>query len=266
MTTATPQPKMKISGAVARAILPWCLLFAAAKPLLSLGWPPPEWSTVFLQWLWFAVDDTSFVLPFAAFAGGVALKSTLGYSRRAFRAAVAVGVVTSSVSYSLGAWVAPTIEHSDLARFGAATADVRKFGPRTPVGVLRNLRSVEANPPDEYSLQAGAPERIPPNILRWELYLPASLAVFGLINVLLGVLAAELTVDLKRGQRRNALLAMGILGGAAFHVLQLLGAPTEPFLQSGSLRSGIAAAWAPLLLPFVESLLLVYLIRDRRYG
>ncbi len=265
MTMWPERSRIGASVAVARAVLPWLLLFVAARPLSSFRWPPFEWSGGLLRWLSFVLDDTAFVLPFLVFAGGVALRDTLGYSRQVIRAVVLLGVVASTGCYLLAAWAAPAVEHQVLVRLGAETETARQFGARTPVGVLRNLRFVEANPPDEYSLRVSSPHRFPPNVLRWELHLPPAMAVLGFINVVLGVIAAQLTIDLKRGRRRNARLAIGLLGAIAFLAFQRFAAPTEAFLQSGVLRSGIVAAWAPLSFPLAEGLLLIYLVRGRRW-
>ncbi len=265
MTMWPQRSKIRVSAAVAKAVLPWLLLFVAARPLSSFRWPPFEWSGGLLHWLSFVLDDTAFVLPFLVFAGGVALRDTLGYSRQVIRAVVFWGVVASTVCYLVAAWAAPAVEHQVLVRLGAETETARQFGARTPVGVLRNLRFVEANPPDEYSLRVSSPHRFPPNVLRWELHRPPAMAVFGFINVVLGVIAAQLTVDLKRGRRRNARVAIGLLSAIAFLALQRFAAPTETFLQSGVLRSGIVAAWAPLSFPLAEGFLLIYLVRGRRW-
>ncbi len=251
---------------VARAVLLWWVLLVGTKPLLSFRWPPYEWSGGLLRFLWTVVDDTGFVLPFLVFAGAVALRNQCGFSRRVLRAAVVLGLATGAVSYVLTAWVAPTVHDRALAVSGTETVDVRRFGPRTPVGIVRNLRFVEANPPGEYGLRVAEPERFPPNVLRWELHLPIAAALFSVINALLGVLAADLTIDLRRGNRRNARLAIGLLGGIAFLAVERLVEPTGLFLQSGELRSGILAAWIPLLVPVVGCSLLLYLVRGRRYG
>ena len=102
--TMWPQgSKGRVSATVARAVLPWLLLFVVAGPLASLRWPPFEWSGGLLRWLSFVLDDTAFVLPFLVFAGGVALRDTLGYSRQVIRAVVLVGVVASAGCYLLAA-------------------------------------------------------------------------------------------------------------------------------------------------------------------
>ena len=92
------------------------------------------------------------------------------------------------------------------------------------------------------------------------------MAVFGLVNVLLGTWSAALTVDLARGRRRNALLAIGVMGGMAFFACVVLASPIALFLRDGTMRSGVGAAWGPLLLPVVQAFLLMYLVRRRRYG
>ena len=251
---------------VAKPMLLWWLALVAAKPLLNFRWPPFEWSGGLLRFLWSIIDDTGFVLPFLVFAGAVALRNKCGFSRRVLRAVLVLGIATSAASYVLTAWVAPTIHDRDLALSGPEAADLRRFGPRTPVGILRNLRFVEANLPNQYSLRVAEPERFPPNVLRWELHLAVTTALFAIVNALLGVLAADLTVDLQRGKRRNARLAIGLMSGIAFLGIARLTEPTGPFLVSGELRSGVLAAWIPLLLPTAACLLLVYLVRSRRYG
>lgn len=264
--TMWPQgSRIRVSAAVARAVLPWLLLFVVAGPLSSLRWPPFEWSGGFLRWLSFVLDDSAFVLPFLVFAGGVALRDTLGYSRQVIRVIVLVGIVASAMCYLLSAWAAPAVAHRVLVRLGPETETARQFGARTPVGVLRNLRFVEANPPDEYTLRVSSPHRFPPNLLLWQLHRPPAMAVFGFINVVLGVIAAQLTIDLKRGRRRNARFAIGLLGAIAFLAFERFVEPTQAFLQSGALRSGIVAAWAPLSFPLAEGLLLFHLVRGRRW-
>ena len=260
------QKDQRLFPAIARAILPWCVLFVAASPLLQFRWPPYAWSGSFLRWAASTLNDLSLVFPFALFAAGGVIARKLGHSRRALRFALVAGLALGSVTYVTDAWLSPTVSHQYFASLGSATENVRQFGARTPVGELRNLRYVEENPPDQYSLSIESIERHPPNILRWRLHLPIVMGIFGLINVFLGLLAAELTVDLKRGVRRTALLGYGILGGIAFFAAVVLAAPIQPFLDNGEFRPGVPAAWLPLSVPLAEGLLLVYLTRSRRYG
>ena len=260
------QESQRLFAIIARAILPWCVLFVAAAPLLRFRWPPYEWSGSFLRWVNITLSDLALVFPFALFAAGVGLARKLGHSRPALRLALVAGLALGSVTYVTDAWLSPMVSHQYYASLGSATEDTRQFGAWTPVGMLRNLRFVEENPPDQYSLSIDSPERQPPNILHWRLHAPLSMAVFGLVNVFLGLLASELTVDLKRGARRTALLAIGVLGGIAFFLALGLSSPIQPFLRSGEFRSGVLTAWLPLSVPLAEGLVLVYLTRSRRYG
>lgn len=249
---------------VAGAMLPWLLLLVAGNLLLT--WPPLLGDPTPLGWIWLFTQQTAFLLPFLLFAVGVTLWRKLGYSRRVLRVGVLAGVSVVLASYLLGSWLAPELDDRNLARLGAEMEDTRRFGPPTPVGLARNLRFVEANPPAEYGLRADTPHLFPPNVLRWKLHSPVALAVFGLLNVILGVLSAELTVVLSRGRRRTARIMIGVLGGMAFYACFVLAEPVEPFLRDGTMRSGVAAAWVPLLLPVAEGLILGYLVRGRRYG
>ena len=245
-------------------MLPWYLLLVVGR--LLLVWPPFEEDASFVRWLWMFAHDTALVLPFLLFAAGVALARRVGYSRRLLRASAVVGLSVVAASYGLGAWLAPELDDRHLSSLGADTQDMRHFGPRTPVGIMRNIRFVEASPPEEYSLRASDPDRFPPNVLRWELHVPVAFAAFGLINLLIGVRSAELTADLTRGGRRNARVAIGVLGGMAYFACHVLAGPTEPFLRDGTMRSGVAAAWIPLALPAAEAVILGFLARARRYG
>ena len=260
------RPRAGTWSSVAKVMLLWILLFVIAKPLLNFQWPPHQWSGSFLRWASYAAADIGFMLPFALFAAGVVLTRKLGYSPRVFRAAAAAGITLSVVAYVMAAWVAPVIDDRDLASAGAEMGDARRFGPATPVGLTRNLRFVEANPPDEYHMAMSTPHRHPPNVLRWLLHLPIAMSVFGLINVLLGVLSAELTADLRRGRRRTTRLAIGVIGGLAFFACLTVADPATPFLDDGTMRSGVAGAWVPLALPAAQALLLFYLLQRRRYG
>lgn len=259
------RPRIRIWTPVARVMLPF-LLFAVVRPLLPLQWPPYEWSGSFLMWLEAVVHDTAFVLPFALFAAGVVLARQLGRSRRLVRAAATVGLLIGAVSYVLAAWVEPEITERSRAGNRPEAADTIGFRPRTPLGVVRNLRFVEANPPEEYSMRIEVPQLYPPNHLRWELHSPVAMAVFGLLNVLLGVLSAGLTVDLTRGRRRNACLAIGFVGCCAFTACAVLTVPSIALVRGRTMLPGIVAAWLPLALPLAEAMLLAYLVRRRRYG
>ena len=243
--------------------MPWCLLAVGSLLFLQLQ----EWhggSDSALWWVWSVVDRISLVLPFALFASGAALLRVLRTSRRFARAALLFGIALSTLSYVLAGWVGPTLRHRYLVGTGPANAARTQFGPETAAGLLRHLRFIEENPSREYSLSVDTPGQHPPNVLLWALHRPAALAVFGLLNVLLGVLAAQLTADMRRRSRRSARIAIGVFGGILFFVCVGIASPIEPFLRDGTLRSGVLSAWAPLALPLTEALLLCYLIRRKR--
>ncbi len=263
LTTTSDPVRKRIWRPVTGAMLPWFLLLVVGT--LALSWPPFLGEATVLRWAWLVAEDAALILPFLLFAAGVALARILGYSRRVRRAAVAVGFSVAAASYGLGSWVAPVLDDRYLAGLGSETEDMRRFGAQTPVGITRNIRFVEANPPETYELRANAPHRLPPNVLRWELHAPLALAVFGILNVFIGALAAELTIHLTRGSRRNARMAIGVVGGIAFFAGHVLASPAEPFMRDGSMRSGVIGAWLPLGLPVAELLILSYLVRGRRY-
>lgn len=250
-------------GVALRGLAPWCLLLFGSLLVLQLA----QWHERMESghwWMWFAVGRIGLILPFALFASGVALGHVRTHSRHFARKALAIGIGFASLSYVLTAWVEPELHHAYLTTLEPTTAERTRFGPETPVGILRNLRFVEANPPEEYSTSVDAPHRQPPNVLRWALHGPVAWVVFGLNNLLLGMLAAQLTADLRRQSRRNARIAIGVLGGMAFFVCVGLASPIQPFLRDGTLRSGVLGAWIPLAFPLTEALLLCYLIRRKR--
>lgn len=249
--------------ATLRATSLWCILVVGSLVLLQLT----EWRDVAnsaLWWLRSVVDLIGLAIPFALFAGGVALSAVLPRSRHLVRVAVVSGIALSALSYLLTAWVEPVVHYRYLISSESGTAARVEFGPQTPPGVLQNLRFVEENPLQEYSLSVDAPREHPPNVLRWILHRPAALAVFGLVNVFLGLLSAQLTAGLRRGACRNIRVAIGVVGGIAFFACVSIASPVEPFLRDGTQRSGVLSAWAPLVLPITQALLLYYLIRRRR--
>ena len=248
---------------VVRATASWCLLMVGSLLLLQLAeWPNGADSG--LWWLWHTADRIGLAIPFALFAGGVALSRVRPKSGRIVRAAVVAAIALSVFSYLLTAWVEPIVHHRYLVSSGQVTAAIVEFGAQTPTGVHRNLRVVEENPAPEYSLSADAPNEHPPNVLRWVLHRPVALTIFGLVNAFLGLLSAQATGNLRRGPRRNARVAIGVVGGMAFLACVGIASPIEPFLLDGTLRSGVLSAWVPLALPLSEALLLYYLIRGRR--
>ena len=263
MTIKDQRPRTGIRLPVAKAMLPF-LLFVAVRPLMGLGSPPNAAAHPFLFWLLPVTADLAFILHFALFAAGVVLWRKLGGSRRLFRAAATVGILMGAASYVLGAWAKPVM----MDRWLAPNEELAALGgtPQTPLGIVRHLRFIEANPPDEYSLRNEAPRQWPPNALRWELHIRVAWVVFGLINVLLGILTAALTADLTRGRRRNACLGIGFVSAIVFLVCAYGVAPPLAFTRGGTMLPGIVAAWGPLAVPAAGALLLGFLVRRKMYG
>ena len=251
-------------SAVVRGMLPWLFFLVLSAQITYFSSPVSEWSRSYLWWVVVTLNQTSLGLPFLLFPAGVAIARVLGHSWRALRIAIVVGLSVGAVSYSLAAWVEPSLDYH-LMMDRPETAYVERFGPDTPVGVTGKLRYVEENPPGEYHLSVQRPEQHPPNVLRWFLHQPVAMAAFGLVNVILGMLAAQLTVSFRRAVRRNTLFAIGVASGIAFFLLVMATSPIPPFLRDGTLTPGVAGAWLPLSLPIGEALLLYYLVGKRRY-
>ena len=250
-------------AASAGSMLPWCALLLGVKAVLLFQWPSDGHLAAPSWWVWSVANDLGFILPFLLFAAGVKLSRVMGYSRRLLPTALAFGLAVGAVSYSLAAWGAPELESRYWDTLGPEAAELRTGGAATPPNILRNLRAVEANPPEEYSLRVGERSRTPPDVLRWHLHLPVAMAVFGLINILAGVLAAQLTENFRRGARRNVVLALGVLGGLTVFGAVVMAGPIEPFLRDGTMRSGVLGAWIPLAIPLLLSTALFGIVRQR---
>ena len=253
-------------GPVLRGMAPWLLLMIAGVVVLGLLWLPLDRPAPILRWLGYLASYTAFVLPFILFAAGLAVGRILGHSRRAVRVAAIAGISVSILSYGLESWVAPSIHDRILVALGPEIGDQRRFGVRTPIGILRNIEFVRANPPPRYSLRVNAPREHPPNVLLWHIHGPLAHTVFGVVNVLLGLLTSALTVDLSNRARRTVRLAIGVGGGIVLLACMVAASPVEPFLRDGTMQSGIASAWAPLLVPLIEGLVILCLVKRRRHG
>lgn len=250
--------------AVSVAVLPWLALLVLLRPAATPEWPPYAWSGSLTRWASVVVGDIGLLLPFLLFAGGSALVRVGGLSRRVVRIAIGIGIAAAVLAYLCSAVFRPTLVHRSMTQQVENLEEVQPFGPYTPAGLVRNLRFVEQNPPQEFSLSTDQLRRRPPNVLVWELHRPIAVAVFGIINLFLGMLAAEATVGMRRPRQWNTRLALGVVGAIAFHSLMEMGSPIQSFLQGDPMKSGILAAWCPLALPVTQALLLGYLVWRRR--
>lgn len=215
---------------------------------------PQPWSGQ--MWVAQVTGLAGFVLPFAAFAGGVAIRG-----RRLFPEGIAIaalaGLVVGLAGYASAELVSPLADYAALAD-DADVAEIRPFGPRTPAGRLRQLSSLESSPPEAY--RVGDPARTPPNRVLLLFHVPIALVAFAMLNSVLGHLVSRLTCTLRAPSRRNVRLATGLAGGLAFFGAAFVaGHPGRDWVAV----SGIAAAWLPLAVPLVEALVLVTIIRQR---
>ena len=259
--SAAPQPWFR---AVVGAILPWLLLLVVLRPMVTTNWPPYAWSGSLARWASGVTSDIGLFLPVLAFAAGSALVRVVGLSRRLAGIAAAVAIAVAALGYVCSAVIGPTLTYGPLAEQIPDIEEVLPFGPPTPAGLVRNLRYVEENPPAEFSLSTNQLRNRPPNALLWELHHPIAIAVFAVINLFLGVLAAEATAGMARPAQLNTRLAIGVVGAVAFRVLLEMGSPIQALLRGDPMGSAALGAWRPLALPVAEALLLGYLAWRRR--
>ena len=216
-----------------------------------------------LRWLGIVATDLGFVLSFAAFATGVRLVGLPGHVGGVI--VLGAGSMTGAAAYLCGAFAGPLAEHAAVIREDPDVAASRPFGADTPAGILRNIDYVEANPPADgaYSLSVGHPHRTPPEWLRLLLHTPIVLAVFAVINTVIGFLVGQLTSGLPPPVRRNTRLATAVVGGVLFFaVLAWAGSYARDWTET----SGVLAAWCPLAVPLTEVLVLWTWVRVRSLG
>lgn len=239
-----------------RAATAWTIgLVGAVIVFLTVAVSQPQpWSGQ--MWLAQVTGLVGFVLPFAAFAGGMAIRDGRFDPRGTATAALA-GLVVGLAGYASAEVVSPLADYAALAD-DADVAEMRPFGPRTPAGTLRQLSFLEANPPQAY--RVGDPARTPPNRVLLLLHVPIAFVAFAVLNCMLGLFVARLTDLLRAPSRRNVRLATGLAGGLAFFGAAFLaGHPGRDWITV----SGVAAAWLPLAVPLAEALVLVTIIRHR---
>jgi len=233
-------------------------LVAAIVVFVTLAVDQPQpWSG--WAWLEYLAGRLGFILPFAAFAGGVAIWRR-GPASGSTRAAVLAGLAIGLASYASSEIAGPLANYAALAD-EPDLADVRPFGPSTPAGKLRQLRFVEANPPEQYGL--GDAARTPPNYVRFLLHLPVALVVFSVLNCMLGLYATRMMYTLRSATRRNGSLAIGLAGGLGlFAAVFVAGHPNRDWVSV----SGVAAAWLPLTIPLLEAMVfgaIILYLEDR---
>lgn len=243
-------------GRALTATIAWTIgLVGAIIVFLTVAVSQPQpWSGQ--MWLGQVTGLVGFILPFAAFAGGAAIREA-GFGRRGTVIAALAGLVVGLAGYTSAEVVSPLADYAALAD-DADLAESRPFGPRTPAGKLRQLSFLEANPPQAY--RVGDPARTPPNRVLFLFHVPIAFVVFAILNCVIGHFISRLTDALRAPSRRNVRLATGLAGGLAFFGAAFLaGHPGRDWVTV----SGVAAAWFPLAVPLVEAFVLATIIRHR---
>ena len=208
----------------------------------DVAYPLPGWTGMFL--------------PFASFAGGLALHKFFSPRAVAIRAVPVV-----ALSYCLLAYALPIAEYQARSAWDREVAIEFPFGPRTPAGLRAQRSAVQADPPANYSLSVDRPLEHPPNWLTYLIHSLVVIAGFAVLAALLGHLVGGLTSGLSPPARRNARWGLGLLSAVAFFLAQAAGGE---WVRLDPSNSGITGAWLPLVVPVVELALLASLARRRR--
>ena len=215
------------------------------------GGAPNLWSVAY-----YFTTMAGLCLPYASFAGGLAVHASLPMRSVVFRAAL-----LASISYGLLAYASPVAEHRQEAAGGGDVVAKFPFGPDTPGG-LRALKSaVEADPPARPSFRIDRPLETPPNWLTYLIHSLVVVAGFAILAALRGYQFGFLTSGLSPPARRNARWALGLATALAFFVAEAAGGEWARFDPA---NSGIVGAWLPLIVPLAELALLTVLVRFRK--
>lgn len=210
------------------------------------SWTP--WDLAFSLATWVGL-----LLPYAAFAGGLAAGTSLSPRTLALR-----GILLAAVAYGLLAYASPIGDYEVRAAADADLAAEFPFGPRTP-GALKALRSaIEARSPDDFSFSIERPLERPPNWLTYLLHSVMAISAFAVLGALLGQQAGALTSGLSPPARRNARWALGLLSAVAFFLAEAAGGE---WVRADPSNSGILGAWVPLAIPLLELALLTAIRR-----
>jgi len=237
-----------IRWVVILASVPLCLQLVGG-PLFGVGWSLWEALLLFFSYL-------GLLLPFASFAGGVAVH---GHLRS--RSVIINATLVSVIAFALIAYASP------IAEYRARVVDGTDFEARFPAGPetfggLRALRlAAEANPPADFNFAVEHPLDLPPNWLTYILHSQMVVALFGILAALLGQWGGFLTSGLSPPARRNARWALGLFSGVAFFIAE---AACGEWVRLDPSNSGVLGAWVPLLVPIVELTFLIFLTRSGR--
>ena len=256
MLTLVPAPEPCEPYRFFRATALWaCGLVAIVFGTWLLAALPPggDWSVwrgVHLLAMWFGL-----FLPFAAFAGGLAVSRTIPNRAVALRA----GLI-ATISFGLLAYGKPIADFHDGENRGVDVSRQFPLGSQTPGTILSLRATIQAAPPSTHSYSVDRPLEWPPNWLTYLLHGLFALPVYSLFAAFLGREVRFLTTGLSPPARINARWALGLLTGVAFFAALAVGGE---WVRMNPSHSGIVGAWGPMLVPLLELGLLAWLGRLR---
>jgi hypothetical protein len=195
------------------------------------------------------------LLPFAAFAGGLAVTMDVPAWRTGTYA-----LPVLALAYLLTAFVAPFAEFRVDEAQGVEVAQDSRIGPDTPSAIRELRASARANPPPEFKFSTDDLSLLPPNWLTYLIHSKIVMALFAIFAGLLGQQVAFLTGGLSPPARRNARWALGLLTAILFFVAQFVGGE---WIRSDPAHSGVVGSWICLIVPLVE-LGVLYRMAQRR--
>jgi hypothetical protein len=200
-------------------------------------------------------------LPYAAFAGGLAVSRATSNRSITVRA-----LILAAVSFALLAYVEPIARYHHRVERGVDVSRQFPLGPATPGTLLSLKEAIQASPPNTYRYSVDEPMEAPPNWVEHLLHGLLVLPLFSLLSALLGRQIGSLTTGLPPPARQNARWALGVLSGLAFFIALVVG---DSWVRNDPSRSGALGAWGALLIPMLELGLLLWLSRywdSRRDG
>jgi len=211
-----------------------------------------------------ALETVAYALAFCSFAGGLALahhREPGWLGERADRLWIAVFAVLAvgALVWVLLAYAAPVLEYRSAPE--ASRATVYPLGAHTPGGLTALRDAVSANPDPNPRPSMNVPFRWAAS---WVDYLRARPRIAGalaILNVILGVLAASMTLGMRPGRRRRVRWFLGLLSAFVFAAMDQR---VTSQLASHPEGSGLVRSWS-VLVPFVVVVVLgAVSIRSRR--
>lgn len=255
------------AGVLLRRTLSWWFALIAITTTFTLLSSP---SLIPQRSLWnlfeIVLNNAAIALPFVAFVVGLAalrssdeIPSPRGLRRVAVRV-VGAATLLAAVSYGLIDQAVPRAGYADDASIGVDMETRYPFGPKTSTNLRRQLDAVDGVPAGGYSFSASRPLAQPPNWLRFRIHQEAAYPLFALPNALLGFLVALLTFHLPTMRRKHARWTAGLVSTVAFLAPAMF---LSGWVRGSPERSGILAAWGPLVVPVVGLLVTLALARGK---